>query len=241
MKLRRRQRQGGTGKTTVAANFDVRPWPGRDEVVAVDCDVEGPNLHLFFPSPSCEVPVRVPVPAVDPARCTLCGECGRFCRFGAISVLKTGVFFLPDLCHSAEGAVRMSARERHQGLVSDGRIRPVCTSFSISDPDRRSARRGRGQAPAVVSYAKRACRGGAAHHLRCAARDRLHGDRDLWKGADTCLLVTESTPVWGPRPLCSRQSVAKHCLPPGSRDQSERRRGPGDPWRSAASSVLPCS
>ena len=68
----------------------------------------------IFPSASCEVPVRVPVPAFDPARCTLCGECGRFCRFGAISVLKTEVFFLPDLCHSLRGVRVRLPRERHR-------------------------------------------------------------------------------------------------------------------------------
>ena len=114
--------KGGTGKTTVAANLAFVLARSR-EVVAVDCDVEAPNLHLYLPLRlPCEVPVRVPVPAFDPARRTLCGECGRFCRFGAISVLKTEVFFLPDLCHNWGGCG--TSAPRTPSKMSIGRSDP---------------------------------------------------------------------------------------------------------------------
>ena len=65
--------KGGTGKTTVAASLSAvwdRP------LVAVDLDVEEPNLHLFLRpvlEPSEEVGMEVPV--VDEARCTRCRAC----------------------------------------------------------------------------------------------------------------------------------------------------------------------
>ena len=63
--------KGGTGKSTVAANLAWALARSRD-VALVDCDVEEPNLHLFFPAPATEMPVTTPVPEIDAARCTLC-------------------------------------------------------------------------------------------------------------------------------------------------------------------------
>ena len=122
--------------------------------MAVDCDVEAPNLHLFFPSLAHESPFRVPVPALDPARCTLCGECGRFCRFGAISVLKTEVFFLPDLCHSCGGCRYVcpeNAIEDEYRTVGSVRCARPSQSLTLIGG---ALGEGEVQAPAVVRYAK---------------------------------------------------------------------------------------
>lgn len=184
--------KGGTGKTTVAANLVFTLAQSRG-VVGVDCDVEGPNLHLSFPSASREVPARVTVPAFDSDRCTLCGECGRFCRFGAISVLPTGVFFLPDLCHGCEGcryvcpehAIRNQSRTI--GTVRCARPSPFLTLIGgeLDVGEIREA--------AVVRYAKQLAAGAplvicdAAPGIGCAVIEAM-------RGADVCLLVTESTP-----------------------------------------------
>ncbi|MDD4253719.1 MAG: P-loop NTPase, partial [Methanoculleus horonobensis] len=48
MKITIASGKGGTGKSTVAANLAYTLARSR-EVVLVDCDVEEPNLHLFFP------------------------------------------------------------------------------------------------------------------------------------------------------------------------------------------------
>ena len=59
--------KGGTGKTMVAVNLAVVPRSPR----VLDCDVEEPNCHLFFAT---EVrqrePVSIPIPVLDPAKCT---------------------------------------------------------------------------------------------------------------------------------------------------------------------------
>ncbi len=184
--------KGGTGKTTVAANL-AHVLSRSREVVAVDCDVEAPNLHLFFPSPSHEVPVRTPVPAVDRARCTLCGECGHFCRFGAISVLRTEVFLFPELCHGCGGCEYVcpegAIRDDHRTIGSVRCSRPAPSLTLIGG----ALDEGEVQAPAVVRYAKRLAAGAslaiydAPPGIGCTVIETL-------KGVDACLLVTESTP-----------------------------------------------
>lgn len=106
--------KGGTGKSMVAANLAFALAEDR-EVTVVDCDVEEPNLSLFFPAETETTPVEVPVPVFDPALCTHCGECGEFCRYGAITVLKDRVLFMEELCHSCGGCTLVCP----EGAVSE--------------------------------------------------------------------------------------------------------------------------
>lgn len=69
----------------------------------VDCDAEEPNLHLYFPADYTIQPVSSPVPVIDQDRCTLCGACARFCRFGALTILRDCHLFLQNLCHGCGG------------------------------------------------------------------------------------------------------------------------------------------
>ncbi len=80
MKLAVASGKGGTGKTMVAANLGFTLARTCD-VTLVDCDVEEPNLHLFFPSPVTTRDVTVPVPMIDEATCDHCGRCGEFCQY----------------------------------------------------------------------------------------------------------------------------------------------------------------
>lgn len=92
--------KGGTGKTTLAVNL-ARAL-GR--ISLLDCDVEEPNAHLFFnPVWQEERVVNMPVPDVDKNKCTGCGECGRFCNFNAIAVLRSAPLTFPELCHGCGG------------------------------------------------------------------------------------------------------------------------------------------
>ena len=56
MKIAIASGKGGTGKSTVAANLAWVLARSRD-IVLVDCDVEEPNLHLYFPAEETDVPV----------------------------------------------------------------------------------------------------------------------------------------------------------------------------------------
>lgn len=93
--------KGGTGKTTVAVNLALA-LEGR--ALLADCDVEEPNCHLFLPCDAASMePVCVPVPEVDPARCTGCGECARLCQYSAIVSFGTAPLIFPEMCHGCGG------------------------------------------------------------------------------------------------------------------------------------------
>jgi MinD superfamily P-loop ATPase len=192
MKIAIASGKGGTGKSTVAANLACTLSRSR-EVALVDCDVEEPNLHLFFPAPATDVPVTNPVPEIDAERCTLCGECGKFCRFGALAVLKDSVLTFPHLCHSCGGCVLVCP----QGAVREvprtiGRVACSCPLPRLTLISG-VLNEGEVQAPAVIRAAKALTEGhplilyDASPGIACPVIETL-------AGSDACILVTESTP-----------------------------------------------
>ena len=121
--------KGGTGKTTVAASL---AWVWPRPVLAVDLDVEEPNLHLFLrPEITGSCPAFLTVPQVELDRCTYCGACADLCQFKAISVFGEVVLTYPDLCHGCGGclavcptqAVRPAQREL--GQIQWGQAGPL--------------------------------------------------------------------------------------------------------------------
>ncbi len=81
--------KGGTGKTTTAAAF----LHFSQAQAAADCDVDAPNLHLMLhpqDQPQRSAFLGGDKAAVDPNRCTGCGECLRHCRFSALT-LEQGI------------------------------------------------------------------------------------------------------------------------------------------------------
>lgn len=125
MKIAVASGKGGTGKTTVTASL-AHLWPG--ELIAVDLDVEEPNLHLFL---NPELPhsrtALIEVPKVDDAVCTYCGACAELCQFKAISVFGEIVMTFPEMCHGCGGCRAVCPADaitwdtRHLGDVRWGR------------------------------------------------------------------------------------------------------------------------
>ncbi|NLI95284.1 MAG: 4Fe-4S binding protein [Synergistaceae bacterium] len=100
--------KGGTGKTSFSASLAL----SRPSVVAVDADVEEPNLALLLGNPvMATMNVTLPVPAVDAEKCTRCGTCSRTCRFGAVFSFGKGAPVFNDLCHGC-GACVLACPER---------------------------------------------------------------------------------------------------------------------------------
>ncbi|MCQ8893475.1 MAG: ATP-binding protein [Methanolinea sp.] len=184
--------KGGTGKTLVAANL-AAVVSGSREVVLVDCDVEEPNLHLFFPSETKTLPVLADVPVFDQLRCDHCGECARTCQYGAIVVLPQKNLFFPEMCHGCGGCEitcpqgAISMRKREVGRVEFSRPRCHLTLISGVLNEREVA------APRVIREALLYAGGhplvicDAPPGTACPLVETL-------EGADYCVLVTEPTP-----------------------------------------------
>lgn len=97
--------KGGTGKTTVAASL-VATW--ERPVIAVDLDVEEPNLHLFLrPTTLGRDTATLEVPVVDESRCTHCGACSTLCQFKAIGLLGKALLTFPEMCHGCGGCLEI--------------------------------------------------------------------------------------------------------------------------------------
>jgi len=121
--------KGGTGKTTVSASL-ASIWP--TPVVAVDLDVEEPNLHLFLkPEIREQVPSHIAIPEIDEERCTRCRACTDICQFKAIGIFGEVVMTFPEMCHGCsacwvicpENAITPGQREL--GQILTGQAGPI--------------------------------------------------------------------------------------------------------------------
>jgi MinD superfamily P-loop ATPase len=197
--------KGGTGKSFIALNLACTLAKSRD-VCLVDCDVEEPNLHLFFEECWTEEDATVPVPVVDSSTCTLCGRCGEICQFGAITVLSNRVLLLPDLCHSCggcslacpEGAIH--EEDRVIGKIQVGMPFPRLTLVTGI------LKEGEIAAPRMIRMTKERVEG---HSL--VIYDGPPGTAcpviETLEGSDLCILVTEPTP-FGYHDLRKAASIA---------------------------------
>lgn len=94
--------KGGTGKTTVSASL-ASLWEG---ALAVDLDVEEPNLHLFLrPEFSNTETAYLEVPELVEERCSKCGACRDICQFKAITLMAGHVLIFPEMCHGCGGCL----------------------------------------------------------------------------------------------------------------------------------------
>lgn len=118
--------KGGTGKTTVAAAL-AKSWT--TPCVAVDMDVEAPNLNLILQTPLDQgrrAVIEVPVVA-HPEKCNGCGACGRICAFKGIVSFGDFPVVFPEMCHGCGGCLEVCRRgvlergERELGGIAWGR------------------------------------------------------------------------------------------------------------------------
>ncbi|MEJ2037422.1 MAG: ATP-binding protein [Desulfosarcinaceae bacterium] len=107
--------KGGTGKTTVSAAL-ASVWPR--PVIAMDLDVEEPNLHLFLkPRIEAEEKAFIEVPEADESKCNYCRACADLCQFKAISVLGNVLMIFSEMCHGCGGCLAVCP----ENVLSPGR------------------------------------------------------------------------------------------------------------------------
>jgi len=184
--------KGGTGKTTVAVSLALS-LEGSRPVQFLDCDVEEPNAHLFIkPLIDKTLPVFIPVPEVDEAKCTFCGKCAEVCAYNAIAVLKNTVLVFSELCHGCGGCSFLCPEKaikevgKKIGVLESGAagsLQFVHGKLDIGQP----------MSPPLVRAVKK-----SINTKRTVVIDVPPGTScpviESIKGSDFCLLVTEPTP-----------------------------------------------
>ncbi len=106
--------KGGTGKTMIATSLAIALSNTGKEVKLLDCDVEGPNTHIFFPTskaPLSKERINLFYPVIDETKCDYCGKCQELCQFKAIVILKGATLVFDELCHSCGGCKLVCPKE----------------------------------------------------------------------------------------------------------------------------------
>lgn len=204
MKIAIASGKGGTGKTTLAVALSLST--SRD-LTLLDCDVEEPNAGLFLDLVNSEdMSVTVPVPVVNEALCTACGECSRFCEFNAIVCIGTSVMVFPELCHSCGGCTLVCPEKAiHEEEVKVG----ILTDSIISSKSNASAKNpirfikglldiGNAMSPPIIRAVKNRAGFDTADDNQLIIIDAPPGTScpmgTAVDGVDYVILVTEPTP-----------------------------------------------
>ena len=194
--------KGGTGKTTVATSLALSLATGElGEAVAapptyLDCDVEGPNAHLFLaPAFERRQDVVIRIPRVDAAKCTACGKCAEVCQYHAIAVLGKRTLVFSQLCHGCgsctlicpEGAI---SEEPHAiGVLEAGTaVRGIPFARGVLDVGEPMA------TPAIRQLKQWAIPAGVGVVILDVPPGTSCPVVEALRGADYLLLVTEPTP-----------------------------------------------
>ncbi len=123
--------KGGTGKSSLSAAFATL----NREVVIADCDVDAANLYLLFNPAHDEETVHITghKAVINYYICTNCGICMNYCRFEAISLVKSevviseiscdGCFLCSHIC--PENAISMVQNDKsrmYSGSFRNGKM-----------------------------------------------------------------------------------------------------------------------
>jgi MinD superfamily P-loop ATPase len=100
MKIAVASGKGGVGKSMVASALAMTLAKTR-RVVAVDCDVDAPDLGIWLGMAETEKGEKISTSetaVIDYGKCIGCGKCAQVCRFGAINFKDKKPQVLPYLC-----------------------------------------------------------------------------------------------------------------------------------------------
>ena len=184
--------KGGTGKTLVATSLALA-LQNQEPVQLLDCDVEEPDAHILLkPQFSHQQTVSIPIPKIDEAKCTYCGDCAQVCAYNAIAVIGKKVLIFPELCHGCGACTYLcpedaiSEEGKEIGILEFGQaggIEFIHGQLAIGEI----------AAPCVIRAVKK-----HINRQRLVIIDVSPGTScpvvEAVKDSDFCLLVTEPTP-----------------------------------------------
>jgi MinD superfamily P-loop ATPase len=127
--------KGGVGKSMLASSLAML-FAKEKKIVAVDCDVDAPNLAIWL-NEAKKWGKTIPVvtsarPVIDYKKCDSCGICAKKCRFGAMKMVKGKPKVNPFLCEGCglceivcpRGAIKLKP-------VQNGEIKIKKTKYSF--------------------------------------------------------------------------------------------------------------
>ncbi|MBN2477779.1 ATP-binding protein [Candidatus Micrarchaeota archaeon] len=124
--------KGGVGKTSIAASLAVLASEDK-KIIAVDCDVDAPNLSLILGLKEEDMEkeeIETSVKAeVDREKCIGCGKCERICNFSAVHLKEKKAEinkFLCEGCGACELVCPVNAITSHpvkNGWIGRGKSR----------------------------------------------------------------------------------------------------------------------
>ena len=109
--------KGGTGKTSISAAFATLSGP----VAVADCDVDAANLHLILQPENKreEKFVAGHKAVINYDKCTACGLCIDYCRFGAIAFCADKVVITETSCDGCKLCSRICPVEAIEMVPAD--------------------------------------------------------------------------------------------------------------------------
>ncbi len=181
--------KGGTGKTTIAVNLAL----SIDNAMLIDCDVEGPNSHIFFKEQMVKLKdVSIPAPEFDLDKCTLCGKCADFCQYNAIAIVGEKLLFFEELCHGCGGCKiicpedAIAEVDHHIGIIEKGGTESITLYHGLLNI-------GEPFGVPIIRELK-----GFADESKITIFDSPPGTAcpavEAMRDSDFCILVTEPTP-----------------------------------------------
>lgn len=190
--------KGGVGKSMLASSLAML-FARERRVVAVDCDVDAPNLHLWlgFKGQWDEVEKisTNEIPIIGTDKCNLCGKCKEICAFGAISIKNQGLIinnFFCEGCGACEVICPQKAIVMKKIKNADIKIKNQIQGFPLVSAQLYPGQTGSGK---VVEELKNLAEK-FNHQIMILDSPAGTGCPVIasLQGADFALLVTEPTP-----------------------------------------------
>ena len=129
--------KGGVGKSMLASTLAMLESKNK-KTVAVDCDVDAPNLHLWLGEDEkwdkTEKISTNELAVVDKDKCRLCGKCVKICAFQAIKIVNQQVKinnFFCEGCGACEAVCPQKAIKMKKIINAEVKIKNQVQSMPV--------------------------------------------------------------------------------------------------------------
>ncbi|MDD3225828.1 MAG: ATP-binding protein [Clostridium sp.] len=181
--------KGGTGKTTIVAALSELAG----DVVKVDCDVDAPNLYMFYNGKDIEESEFIggKKAIIDNTACIKCGKCESVCKFDAIKNYSIDMF----LCEGC-GACKLICPQNAIKLTDEKVANAYITELNKGVISRAEMNIGSDGSGKLISFLRR----NAERHSEDEKLTIIDGSPGIGcavissiTGSDAVLVVTEPT------------------------------------------------